>query len=288
MMCKHCSIPMTIHKTDWSIRCHLCGISKKLPKSCPDCGDNDVLAKGYGTQRIEDIVSKFLPKAKVVRIDADVMQKKNLYRKIFNDFRVGKIDVLIGTQMIAKGLDFPNVTLVGLVDADRSLHIEDFRANERAFQLIEQVSGRTGRRTSKGKVVIQSMKPRHAIIQMAMNHDYDGMLQRELVVRNEYGYPPYVRLITITIKHRDYRLLERAASEFARSLRSKIGDRFLGPEYAPIARLNNLYQMQIIIKVDKNSVGIKVRDRITKAHQEVLMSPEFHRVKVIYDVDPNS
>ncbi len=190
--------------------------------------------------------------------------------------------------MVTKGLDFDRVGLVGIMSADNLLSFPDFRANERAFQLIEQVAGRTGRRTSKGKVVIQAMKPRHSIIQLALNHDFTGMQSKELSVRREYQYPPFVRLITITLKHRDQKLLQRAAGEFARSLHSKIGDRFLGPEFAPIARLKNLYQMQIIVKVDKGSIGAKVRKRIKKSHQEVLLTPDFNRVKVVFDVDPNS
>lgn len=286
--CTRCDISLTYHKGSNQLKCHYCGYQVPPVMKCSSCGGHSVLHKGFGTEQIAEEASELFPKARVKRMDLDTTRGKHAFGDLIRSVEEGEVDILVGTQMVTKGLDFDRVGLVGIMSADNLLSYPDFRANERAFQLIEQVSGRTGRRTSKGKVVIQSMKPRHAIIQMAMNHDYDGMLQRELVVRNEYGYPPYVRLITITIKHRDHRLLERAASEFARSLRSKIGDRFLGPEYAPIARLKNLYQMQIIIKVDKNSVGIKVRDRITKAHQEVLMSPEFHRVKVIYDVDPNS
>jgi primosomal protein N' (replication factor Y) len=173
------------------------------------------------------------------------------------------------------------------MSADNLLSYPDFRANERAFQIIEQVAGRTGRRTSKGKVIIQALKSQHAIIQMALNHDYQGMVKRELAVRAEFAYPPLVRLITITLKHRDQKLLMRASEAFAKSLKGKIGDRFLGPEFAPIARLKNLYQMQIIVKVDKGGLGSKIRDRIKKSHQEVLLTPEFNRVRVVFDVDPN-
>ena len=190
--------------------------------------------------------------------------------------------------MVTKGLDFDRVGLVGIMSADNLLSYPDFRANERAFQVMEQVSGRTGRRTSKGKVVIQAMKPKHSIIQMAMNHDFNGMMEKELAVRREFGYPPFLRLITITLKHRDQNLLQRASKDFARSLHSKIGDRFLGPEFAPIARLKNLYQMQIIVKVDKGTVGTKVRERIMKCYQQTLLSPDYNRVRVQFDVDPNS
>ena len=164
--CEHCSIPMTYHRTDKMLRCHLCAEERAAPRACPKCKDPNIRYKGQGTQKIEDIVQKILPRANIVRMDADSMSKKNLYRTILNDFRVGKIDLLVGTQMIAKGLDFPNVTLVGLVDADMSLHVEDFRAAERTFQLIVQVSGRAGRGDRAGEVVIQTSTPHAPPIQL--------------------------------------------------------------------------------------------------------------------------
>ena len=286
--CTRCDISLTYHKGPNQLKCHYCGYQTPPVMKCSSCGGQSVLHKGFGTEQIAEEAAALFPKATVKRMDLDTTRGKHAFGDLIRSVEQGEVDILVGTQMVTKGLDFDRVGLVGIMSADNLLSYPDFRANERAFQLIEQVSGRTGRRTSKGKVVIQSMKPRHAIIQMAMNHDYDGMLQKELMVRNEYSYPPYVRLITITMKHRDQKLLQRAAGEFARSLRSKIGDRFLGPEFAPIARLKNLYQMQIIVKVDKGSVGAKVRDRIKKAHNEILLSPDFHRVKVVFDVDPNS
>jgi len=286
--CTRCDISLTYHKGPNQLKCHYCGYQTPPVMKCSSCGGQSVLHKGFGTEQIAEEAAALFPKATVKRMDLDTTRGKHAFGDLIRSVEQGEVDILVGTQMVTKGLDFDRVGLVGIMSADNLLSYPDFRANERAFQLIEQVSGRTGRRTSKGKVVIQSMKPRHSIIQMAMNHDYDGMLQKELMVRNEYSYPPYVRLITITMKHRDQKLLQRAAGEFARSLRSKIGDRFLGPEFAPIARLKNLYQMQIIVKVDKGSVGAKVRDRIKKAHNEILLSPDFHRVKVVFDVDPNS
>jgi primosomal protein N' (replication factor Y) len=193
--CEHCSIPMTVHRTDWTLKCHLCSLSYKMPKVCPKCHNTSVLAKGFGTQRIEDIVQKIVPRAKIVRMDADAMTKKNLFRSILNDFRIGKIDILVGTQMIAKGLDFPNVTLVGLVDADRSLHVEDFRASERTFQLIVQVSGRSGRGDRAGEVVVQTCTPHASPILYARQTDFQGFLEETLGQRKEFNYPPYRHLI---------------------------------------------------------------------------------------------
>ena len=284
MMCKHCSIPMTIHKTDWSIRCHLCGISKKLPKSCPDCGDNDVLAKGYGTQRIEDIVSKFLPKAKVVRIDADVMQKKNLYRKIFNDFRVGKIDVLIGTQMIAKGLDFPNVTLVGLVDADRSLHIEDFRANERTFQLIVQVSGRAGRGDRSGEVVVQTCTPAASPILYARQSDFEGFISEELNHRKEFNYPPYTHLIRHVFMGRNPDKILFYINTWKKQIsKNSIKNfNFRGPVPAPIEKIKDEYRFQMWYIVPNVANAINYLSDERKKFKKSLKN----EIKEWLDVDP--
>lgn len=186
---------MTFHRTDGKLRCHLCAQERLAPLRCPQCKSSNIRKRGLGTQKIEDIVQKIMPRAKIVRMDADSMSKKNLYRKILNDFRVGKIDILIGTQMIAKGLDFPNVTLVGLVDADKSLHVEDFRAAERTFQLIVQVSGRSGRGDRAGEVVIQTHTPHAPPIQFARKSDFDGFQLEELEQRREFNYPPFRRLI---------------------------------------------------------------------------------------------
>ena len=286
--CTRCDISLTYHKGANQLKCHYCGYNKPPVMKCSSCGGESVLHKGFGTEQIAEEAQALFPKANVKRMDLDTTRGKHAFGDLIRSVEAGEVDILVGTQMVTKGLDFGQVGLVGIMNADNLLSYPDYRANERAFQVMEQVSGRTGRRTSKGKVIIQSMKPRHAIIQLAINHDYDGMLHKELNIRREFGYPPFVRLITITLKHRDQHLLVRASQEFARSLRSKIGDRFLGPEFAPIARLKNLYQMQIIVKVDKGGVGAKVRERIKKAHQEILLSPDFHRVKVVFDVDPNS
>lgn len=285
--CTRCDISLTYHKGVQKLKCHYCGYSVPPVMKCSSCGGESVLHKGFGTEQIAEEAAELFPKANVKRMDLDTTRGKHAFAELIHSVENGEVDILVGTQMVTKGLDFDRVGLVGIMSADNLLSYPDFRANERAFQVIEQVSGRTGRRTSKGRVVIQSNKPQHAILQMAINHDYKGMVDKELVVRQEFAYPPFVRLITITLKHRDNKLLERAAGAFAKNLRSKIGDRFLGPEYAPIARLKNLYQMQIIIKVDKGSLGAKVRDRIMQAHNEILLSPDFHRVKVVFDVDPN-
>lgn len=244
--CEHCSIPMTIHRTDWTLKCHLCSISYPLPKTCPSCGDQAVLSKGFGTQRIEDIVQKFVPRAKIVRMDADAMTKKHLFRTILNDFRVGKIDILVGTQMIAKGLDFPNVTLVGLVDADRSLHIEDFRATERTFQLIVQVSGRAGRGDRAGEVVVQTCTPHAAPILYARQSDFDGFLLETLEQRKEFNYPPYRHLIRHLFSGQNPEKVAFFMKQWEKELRAQLGAslEIRGPVSAPIEKIKDQYRFQ--------------------------------------------
>ena len=245
--CIHCSIPMTVHRTDWTLRCHLCTEKYNVPKVCPSCGEKDIFAKGFGTQRIEDIVKKIIPKANIVRIDSDVMRKKNLYRSIFNDFRIGKIDILVGTQMIAKGLDFPNVTLVGLVDADRSLHVEDFRSAERTFQLIVQVSGRAGRGDRSGEVVVQSCTPSASPILSARQSDFDGFLIEMLSERKEFNYPPYRHLIRHMFLGKNPEKIIFFMKEWKKILENSLGSKLdiRGPSAAPIEKINDEYRFQL-------------------------------------------
>tara|TARA_Y200000002_G_scaffold382668_1_gene400650 strand:+ start:8313 stop:10577 length:2265 start_codon:yes stop_codon:yes gene_type:complete len=245
--CEHCSIPMTYHRTDKTIRCHLCGLEQKAPHSCPKCKAPEIRYRGQGTQKIEDVVQRILPRARIVRMDADSMSKKNLYRKILNDFRIGKIDILVGTQMIAKGLDFPNVTLVGLVDADRSLHVEDFRAAERTFQLIVQVSGRAGRGDRAGEVVIQTSTPHAPPIQFARKSDFDGFQLEELEQRREFNYPPFQHLIRHLFRGRNPEKVEFYMEQWTQQVSRHFGDRIVirGPAPAPIAKIRDEYRYQL-------------------------------------------
>jgi len=245
--CAHCSIPMTYHRTDKTLRCHLCGETRPAPHECPECKAPGIRWRGQGTQKIEDVVQKILPRAKIVRMDADSMAKKNLYRKILNDFRAGKIDLLVGTQMIAKGLDFPNVTLVGLVDADMSLHVEDFRAAERTFQLIVQVSGRSGRGDRAGEVVIQTSTPHAPPIQFARHSDFDGFQLEELEQRREFNYPPFRHLIRHLFRGRNPQKIEFFMEQWLKVLEPELGERveIRGPAPAPIEKIRDEYRFQL-------------------------------------------
>ena len=245
--CKHCSIPKTYHRTDGRLRCHLCGEEELAPFRCPECNSTNIRMRGKGTQKIEDSVQKILPHARIYRMDADSMVRKNRYREILNDFRVGKIDILVGTQMIAKGLDFPNVTLVGLIDADRSLHIEDFRAAERTFQLIVQVSGRAGRGDRAGEVVIQTHTPHAAPIQFARKADFDGFQLEELEQRREFQYPPFRHLIRHLFRGRNPDKVRFYIEQWARLIEQELGSKIeiRGPAPAPIEKIRDEYRFQL-------------------------------------------
>ena len=280
--CEHCSTPMTFHRTDGKIHCHLCGEQRAAPFKCPECRSENIRKRGLGTQKIEDVVQKILPRARIVRMDADSMSKKNLYREILNDFRIGKIDLLVGTQMIAKGLDFPNVTLVGLVDADRSLHVEDFRAAERTFQLIVQVSGRSGRGDRAGEVVIQTHTPHAPPIQFARQSDFQGFLLEELEQRREFNYPPFRHLIRHLFRGRNPEKINFFVEQWLKQLKEQLGEQLeiRGPAPAPIEKIRDEYRFQLWYFAPSAS---KVIGPIRELRQQFKMDKD---VIDLLDIDP--
>lgn len=245
--CDHCSVTLTYHRVDETLRCHVCGLFKSAATTCSACGSDSIRVQGHGTQRVEELARKIIPRARIVRIDADTMKKKNNFRRILADFRIGKIDVLVGTQMIAKGLDFPNVTLVGLVDADISLQVPDFRSAERCHQLIVQVAGRAGRGDRSGEVVVQTFLPHSEPIQYARRGDNDEFAKEELFRRQEYRYPPFRHLIQHQFRGRNEDKIAFYAEQWARHARSSFGKgiEIRGP--APCSRLKvkDFYRYQI-------------------------------------------
>jgi primosomal protein N' (replication factor Y) len=245
--CPHCSISMTYHRTDETLRCHLCGEQRAAPMRCPKCGAPDIRWRGLGTQRVEEAVKRLLPRARIERMDSDAMSRKNRFREILGDFRRGKVDVLVGTQMIGKGLDFPNVTLVGLVDADLSMHIPDFRANERTFQLLVQVAGRAGRGDMAGEVVVQSFTPQAEAIQFARHADYAGFADAELAVRRQFGYPPQRHLIRHLLRGSNPDKLKFFSEQWAKRVGEGLGGRLevRGPAPAPIEKIRDEYRWQL-------------------------------------------
>ncbi len=285
--CKHCDISLTYHKHANTLRCHYCGYSIALPQRCHACGSPDLKYLGFGTEMIEEELKENLPNATVARMDFDSTRRKNAMRELVEKFEDGEIDILVGTQMVAKGLDFEGVKMVGILNADSMLNFPDFRAHERAFQLMSQVAGRAGRREERGKVMIQTFDPHHEIIKWVVNNDYKQLAKEQLYERKQFKYPPFVRMIKITLRHRDQYLLTDAANNFAQLLKQRLGDAILGPEFANPARVKNQYQKQIIIKIDRKLLMNNVKAYILKQADRIFLQKIYARVRVIYDVDPN-
>ena len=245
--CTHCSIALTFHRTDDTLRCHLCGDQRAAPTRCTQCGAPDIRWRGLGTQRVEEAVRRVLPRAHVERMDTDTMSKKNRFREVLAQFRAGRIDVLVGTQMIGKGLDFPNVTLVGLVDADISMHVPDFRANERTFQLLVQVAGRAGRGDRAGEVIVQTFTPQAEAIQFSRHADFAGFAAAELKMRRDFNYPPYRHLIKHLFRGPNPEKLKFFAEQWAKLVEKTLGDRveLRGPAASPIEKIKDEYRWQL-------------------------------------------
>ena len=250
--CEHCSVSMTYHKQANRLLCHICGAEQPVPERCPnsECGDPAFKYSGIGTQRVEEVLRKVYPKAKIERMDSDTMTKKDAYRKTLGAFRGGQIDILLGTQMIAKGLDFPGVTLVGVVQADLSLHLPDFRAGERTFQLLTQVAGRAGRGDLVGEVIVQTFTPFHPAIQAARTLDYDGFIDQELEERKELGYPPFGHLVCVTLRGKQEELVKLTGETLVRRLQEQLDKtvRIGGPVPAPLAKARGEFRYQIMLR----------------------------------------
>lgn len=286
--CDFCDVSMTYHKTTHQLVCHYCGAIKPLPKVCPQCGEPQVEVYGYGTERVEDSVSEQIPEARILRMDLDTTRNKDGYQKIISEFSENKADILVGTQMVTKGLDFGNVSVVAVLNADNLINIPDFRSAERAFNMLQQVAGRAGRRAdTKGKVIIQTTQPEHPVIGFTRSGDYDGFYEYELNERQTYAYPPFTRIVNIYLKHKNKSDALVAASMMANQLRSFFGNRVLGPDEPPVGRVQSLYIQRIMLKMETNVSMPKVKRLLTSVHHSLLDDKRFPKSLIIYyDVDP--
>ncbi|OFX69552.1 MAG: primosomal protein N' [Bacteroidetes bacterium GWE2_29_8] len=284
--CRQCDVIMTYHKNTNQFKCHYCGYVTSPPLKCPECTSVELKLKGFGTEKLEDEMPTFFPEAKIGRMDLDSTRSKNSYHKILSDFDEKKIDILIGTQMISKGLDFDNVSLVGVLNADSMLAFPDFRANERSFQLITQVTGRSGR-TKRGISIIQTKSPNNQIIQQIIKNDYINFYNNEILKRETYNYPPFYRLINITFKHKDINKLHKAASYLADNLKDALGNkRILGPEIPIISKINNEYIKCILVKIDKDISITKTKQLIVNYINNTLTINDYKPLRIFIDVDP--
>lgn len=283
--CPNCDVSLTYHQYRNQLRCHYCGHHTALPEICFACGSPDLDTKGFGTEQIEKEVSGLFPEAKVGRMDLDTTRGKHGYEKIITAFEQQELDILVGTQMLTKGLDFRNVNLVGVMNADSLLNFPDYRAHERTYQLLTQVSGRAGRTKKRGRVIIQTYNPYHQILKQVTTSDYEGMYTEQLYEREQFKYPPVNRIIKVTFKHKNYMVLNEAADWFAGALRTNFGGTVLGPEYPPVARIRNQYLKHIVIKVRKVHSLAQTKANIRRIEKSFKAVAMYRSVRVIYNVD---
>jgi primosomal protein N' (replication factor Y) len=285
--CKNCDVSLTYHKAFNLLSCHYCGNTYPIPTVCPACGNPKLEMKGFGTERIETDIEELFPDARIMRMDLDSTRSKNAYEKIINDFEEHKIDILVGTQMISKGLDFERVSVVGVLNADNLLNFPDFRAHERAFQLLTQVSGRAGRKNKRGLVIIQTSEPNHPVIKQVMENDYRAMSALQLQERKIFNYPPYFRLMYLFVKHRDVSILNKATRILGEELRQTLGSgRVLGPETPAVSRIKNLHIKKFMIKIEMQASNEKAKQIVRTAIEKLQSEEVFRALVVNFDVDP--
>lgn len=284
--CKNCDVSLTVHKAFNILSCHYCGYTEPIPAICPACKTPGLGTKGFGTEKIEDEIKIQFPDARIARMDYDTTRSKKAYERIITDFEQQKIDILIGTQMVTKGLDFECVSIVGILNADNMLNFPDYRAHERAYQLMAQVSGRAGRKHKQGLVILQTSVPEHPVIKQVLNNDYASMFKTQQTERQEFKYPPFYRIIEIELRHRDIQICKQSAHELANQLRAIFGTRILGPVEPPVSRIQNMFIRQIIIKIENEASPIRAKELIHAATDTLLSDNRFKAVRLSIDVDP--
>ncbi len=284
--CKHCDVSLTLHKSAGKLTCHYCGYTIPAPVHCPNCESRSFMNLGYGTEKIEDDLQNMFPEARIERMDLDTTRTRTAYERIISDFQDGKTDILIGTQMVSKGLDFDNVAVVGIINADTLLNYPDFRAMERAFQLMSQVAGRAGRKNGQGKVFLQTRMSDAPVIPQIVRNDYMQFYDQQLSERMLFHYPPFYRLVYIYIKHRDVRVLEEFSEIFGKQMREIFDYRVLGPDLPPIARIKQLYIRKIVLKVENSLSQYKVNDVLQNLQQAYCSMPRYRSIVMFYDIDP--
>jgi primosomal protein N' (replication factor Y) len=284
--CRNCDVTLVYHKQNHQLRCHYCGYTTFIPEKCPECKGTALKMKGFGTEKVEEELGILFPKARIARMDLDTTRTRHSHQKIINDLEDRKIDILVGTQMVTKGLDFENVSTVSILNADNMLGFPDFRSAERSYQLMAQVSGRSGRKNKRGKVIIQTYNPKHPVILDVVNHDYKAMFEQQLVDRRKFKYPPFYRLVLVKLKHKDPAVLNKASEELAKRLRKLFGNRVLGPEYPLVSRIMNYYLKQILVKIERSSSQTEMKRKLMQEMEDFGRLKEFSPLRLVIDVDP--
>lgn len=284
--CINCDVSLIYHKNQNVMRCHYCGYTASVPTECPNCHSTNIKMHGFGTEKVEEDLKTILPEAKVARLDLDTTRSRNDYQNILEDFQDKETDILVGTQMVTKGLDFDSVKVVGILNADNMLSFPDFRAHERSFQLMAQVAGRAGRKGKQGRVIIQTYEPSHPVLQDVLRNDFKGLYAKQMVTRRQFGYPPFYRIVMIRLKHKDFQKLNPAATELASMLRPIFKQDLLGPEYPIVSRIKNLYIKQMMVKFNREHNAQQVKELIMKQVRLFQQYPDYKSVIVQIDVDP--
>lgn len=284
--CKNCDVSLTLHKSINLLTCHYCGYTYPVPTECPNCGSTEIMGRGFGTEKIEDQIAEIFPEAKIARMDLDTTRTRNAYERLIADFSEGRTNLLIGTQMVSKGLDFDKVSVVGILNADSMLNYPDFRAYEHAFMMMAQVSGRAGRKGKRGLVILQTKNPTLPVIGQVVHNDYAGLYQGILEERRTFHYPPFFHLINVYVKHKYDKVCEQASHEFSKTLRSWFGERVLGPDKPAVARVKTMNIRKIVIKLENGIDQQKVREYLKFAQQQMGKDPRYGALQIYYDVDP--
>ena len=283
--CQKCDVSLTLHRGYRQMVCHYCGTTYSIPSTCPNCESHDLSSRGYGTERIEEQLAAILPNAHIARMDLDTTRSRLSYEQILHDFEQGRTDILLGTQMVTKGLDFDRVSLVGIISADQMLSQPDFRSYERAFQLMEQVAGRAGRKGARGHVVLQTCDKDNDIVRQVTAHDYEGMYAQQMQERELFFYPPFCHVIFIYLKHREEGVVESLSADFAALLRQVFGERVLGPDTPPVSRIQLMHIRKLILKLELSVPMSAVRQRLAALHGQILAQPRYRSAQIYYDVD---
>ena len=284
--CPHCDVTLTLHKKTSTMTCHYCGYTTRIPERCPACEESKFVDIGTGTEKVEEQIAQLFEGATTLRMDLDTATTRAQFERIINDFSAHKADILVGTQMVTKGLDFDRVSVVGILDADTMLNLPDFRSYERTFQTLSQVAGRAGRNNTAGHVILQTRSADSDIIRQITQNDYWQMFCTQMEERQMFKYPPFVRLIYVYLRHKDNELLEHLADDMGTRLRAVFGDRVLGPDSPPVGRIHSLYIRKIMLKIERRASIEKVRQHLLAIQQQMQTMPIAKNLNIYYDVDP--
>ena len=284
--CQNCDVSLTLHKTMNLLTCHYCGYTYTVPRQCPCCESKEIRGRGFGTEKVEDDIRDIFPEARIARMDLDTTRSKSAYARIINDFSAGRTNLLVGTQMISKGLDFDKVSVVGILNADSMLNYPDFRAYEHAFMMMAQVSGRSGRKGKQGRVILQTKSPDLPVIQQVVHNDYRALYEALVEERRTFRYPPFYHIVYVYLKHAHDPVVDSAAVLFGSLLRQWFGDRILGPDKPAVARVKALCIRKIVVKLENGIDLRRVREYLRMAQRQVMQDKHYASLQVYFDVDP--